>query len=311
MIGNMKEATRGRWRGILSSIIGQSFFTGKHGPCPLCGGTDRFRFVDKNGCGSYYCNGCGAGTAIELICLHQSIKAHEAWTLVEKVLPTATYSEPKKGPDYSGLITKLVKESVPVTPGSAVERYLKSRLHEILEHTQKPLTIPECIRQVRYTDYSDAKRITYDAMMCMVEKNGKLAGLHLTLLEDGKKANIPSPRRLLKVSPDSLSGAAIKLFPPVAGDMVLQVAEGVETAFSAFLLFDFATWATVSSALMVQVEIPKEITHLVIAGDNDLGFGGQAAAYTLAHTQAVKGKKVKVRIPKNPGTDWNDVFKNK
>ena len=40
--------------------------SGKHGPCPLCGGRDRFRFDDKDGRGTYFCSGCGAGDGVRL-----------------------------------------------------------------------------------------------------------------------------------------------------------------------------------------------------------------------------------------------------
>ena len=52
---------RGRWPAILSSVAGisEDFLTGEHGPCPFCGGTDRWRYDDRNGEGGGYCNQCG------------------------------------------------------------------------------------------------------------------------------------------------------------------------------------------------------------------------------------------------------------
>jgi putative DNA primase/helicase len=62
------ERARGRWREILPLFgIDTRFLTNKHGPCPLCRGRDRFRFDDKDGSGSYYCNQCGPGCGILLI----------------------------------------------------------------------------------------------------------------------------------------------------------------------------------------------------------------------------------------------------
>jgi DNA repair protein RadD len=43
------------------------FLRNKHGPCPICGGKDRFRFDDSDGSGSYYCNQCGPGPGLVLI----------------------------------------------------------------------------------------------------------------------------------------------------------------------------------------------------------------------------------------------------
>jgi putative DNA primase/helicase len=55
------ERCRGRWPEILARFgIDRTFLRNRHGPCPLCGGKDRFRFDDRNGSGSYFCNQCGA-----------------------------------------------------------------------------------------------------------------------------------------------------------------------------------------------------------------------------------------------------------
>jgi len=43
------------------------FLDGKHHPCILCGGKDRFRFDNKDGSGSYFCSQCGAGTGMQLL----------------------------------------------------------------------------------------------------------------------------------------------------------------------------------------------------------------------------------------------------
>src|SRR5436190_22794530 len=65
---NTIERARHRWREILPQLgIETRFLTNKHGPCPLCGGRDRFRFDDKNGEGSYYCNRCGPGAGVILL----------------------------------------------------------------------------------------------------------------------------------------------------------------------------------------------------------------------------------------------------
>jgi putative DNA primase/helicase len=59
---------RGRWKEILPQFgIDPKFLTNRHGPCPLCGGKDRFRFDDLEGSGSYFCGQCGAGNGIILI----------------------------------------------------------------------------------------------------------------------------------------------------------------------------------------------------------------------------------------------------
>jgi putative DNA primase/helicase len=39
----------------------------RHQACPVCGGSDRFRFDDKEGRGTWFCNQCGAGDGLKLV----------------------------------------------------------------------------------------------------------------------------------------------------------------------------------------------------------------------------------------------------
>ena len=65
---NTVERAIGRWLEILPQLgIAPQFLQNRHGPCPLCGGKDRFRYDNKNGDGTYYCNQCGAGTGLLLL----------------------------------------------------------------------------------------------------------------------------------------------------------------------------------------------------------------------------------------------------
>jgi putative DNA primase/helicase len=62
------ERARGRWREILPQLgVETRFLLNRHGPCPICGGKDRFRFDDRDGSGSYFCNQCGPGPGLLLI----------------------------------------------------------------------------------------------------------------------------------------------------------------------------------------------------------------------------------------------------
>jgi len=57
----VKELAKGRWRDILVSLGGvpDHCLVDRHGPCPNCAGNDRFRFDDKAGDGTWFCNHCG------------------------------------------------------------------------------------------------------------------------------------------------------------------------------------------------------------------------------------------------------------
>jgi hypothetical protein len=67
----VRIASKGRWREILLRLNIDVPPTAKqHGPCPTCGvGKDRFRFDDKEGNGSWFCNQCDpkAGDGFALV----------------------------------------------------------------------------------------------------------------------------------------------------------------------------------------------------------------------------------------------------
>ncbi len=55
----IRRAATGRWRGILASLgIDVPASPKQHGPCPTCGGKDRFRFDDQDEQGGWLCNQC-------------------------------------------------------------------------------------------------------------------------------------------------------------------------------------------------------------------------------------------------------------
>ena len=95
MASDAIEAARGRWPELLCALAGLSpeQLSNRHQPCPLCGGKDRYRFDDKDGSGSWFCNQCGgkdqrggAGSGIDLLMRRQGWSFVEAARQVEAFL---------------------------------------------------------------------------------------------------------------------------------------------------------------------------------------------------------------------------------
>lgn len=81
-IQQIQTATIGQWQGILEGA-GVTLPKGRHhGPCPLCGGRDRFRFDDRGGRGTWICNQCGAGDGLTLFAKSSGISMKEAIPLL-------------------------------------------------------------------------------------------------------------------------------------------------------------------------------------------------------------------------------------
>jgi putative DNA primase/helicase len=92
----------------------------------------------------------------------------------------------------------------------------------------------------------------------------------------------------------------------------LGIAEGIETAMGASAIFDLPVWAAISAGMMAKWVPPEGCDEVAIFGDNDPKFGGQSAAYTLAHRLATKSNiKVTIHIPETVGEDWNDIWLRK
>jgi putative DNA primase/helicase len=128
--------------------------------------------------------------------------------------------------------------------------------------------------------------------------------LHTTFLNaDGSKADVPKPRKLAPLAVPL--GGAVRL---ASSAETMGVAEGIETALSASQLFDVPVWAALSAGALIKWQPPARTRCVLIFGDCDEGFAGQAAAYTLAHKLAGRGLAIEVRLPPDIGSDWNDVL---
>ncbi len=63
----------GQWATVLSNYGCKLPSGRKHGPCPVCGGKDRFRFDDKNGRGTWFCSQCEPSSGGGLLLLSRYI----------------------------------------------------------------------------------------------------------------------------------------------------------------------------------------------------------------------------------------------
>src|SRR3546814_11614498 len=83
-----------RWPSILPQfVISPSYLTGKQTPCPTCGGKDRFRFDNKDGRGTYYCNKCGPGDGVQLVMMKTGWRSEERRVGKEWVSTGSTWRE--------------------------------------------------------------------------------------------------------------------------------------------------------------------------------------------------------------------------
>ncbi|MGB3807695.1 MAG: toprim domain-containing protein [Erythrobacter sp.] len=124
--------------------------------------------------------------------------------------------------------------------------------------------------------------------------------IHRTFLSRGScmKADFDKPKRAL----GSLGEAAVRLFSP--SDERLGLAEGIESAMSAYALTGIPVWATLGNERFGLVSIPESVTELHLFIDCD--GGGDLAAERGLSAYARGGRTIHVRKPSPRDSDWND-----
>ncbi|WP_144400835.1 DUF7146 domain-containing protein [Novosphingobium sp. MBES04] len=138
------------------------------------------------------------------------------------------------------------------------------------------------------------------AMIAAVSLDEGPIAIHRTFLssEASGKAAFEKPKRAL----GALGKAAVRLFAPVSGK--LGLAEGVESAMSAYALTGTPVWATLGNERFGLVSVPASVTELHLFVDHDAG--GELAASRGLAAYAREGRTIHVRKPSSRDTDWND-----
>ena len=294
------ELARGRWPDLLAHFgIERHHLTGKHTPCPICGGRDRFRFDDKDGRGTFYCSHCGSGDGFALLGLVKGWLFREAAAEVERIAGSIKPSTPKRQQSDTNKLEacrRVWQESRPVTQGDPVSLYLQRRTGIN--------AVPACIHFHPALPYrhDDGTVTTNPAMLARVQDaDGNSVAIHRTYLTvDGQKASVPTVKKIIGSLPPS---STVRLSEPGS---TLGVAEGIETALAAFQQFRVPTWAAISAGGLEKWMPPAGTERAVIFGDNDKSYTGQAAAFVLAKRLTASGIEAEVKIPEVPGNDWND-----
>lgn len=295
----------GKWAAMLPQLgIDSRFLNRKHGPCPLCGGKDRWRFIDEGGRGNWWCNHCGHGSGVDLVMKVNGLDFITAKKRVEELLGDAPIAIKKAGrsaEEMNDRNMRLWKQAQSLNGVDPASRYLMRRGIAI-----EPM--PMSLRFAPRAIHKDENGVTtyHPAMVaCYAAPDMATMTLHYTYLtDDGGKAKVDKEKKLL--SGKVPRGGAVRLAPSAS---IMGIAEGIETALSASQMFDMPVWAALSAPFLLNWQPPPTARSIVIFGDNDRSFAGQNAAYSLAYRLRTEGLQVDVRMPRDVDTDWNDVLK--
>lgn len=302
---NTIERARGRWTEILPQLgIAPSFLQNRHGPCPACGGKDRFRFDNKNGEGTYFCNGCGAGTGGILARKVNNWTHAELCREVDRIIGTDC---------RPAIVTSSVKPSDGARK-TAIDRLLsEARNQHIVDRylTKRGLSVASPVLKGHeacpYFDDAGNLLGRYPAILApLIAPDGTLVSLQRVYdadLAQRKKTMAPI---------GTIKGATVRLHEAVDE---LGICEGFETGLAAHELFGVPVWAALSCGNLEVFHPPSTVTRLHVFADNDANSEGQAAAYNLARRvnrwnrqHRKEALPVVVHVPPEPGTDWLDVL---
>jgi putative DNA primase/helicase len=307
-------ALAGRWPDILSRLgIDPEFLCNRHGPCPVCGGVDRFRFDDREGRGSWICNRCGAGDAFKLL---QLANSWDFTTARRRVIEAAglngalasSVDPPRSRPRRSAptspprRVERLLAQSTTPDLVSDVVAYLESRYLWPLPEGCSLRAHDEVAYWDRDSNGNAARLGRYPAMIAQVLGiSGELVTAHVTYLSRGRKLETRAPRKLLSKLTGH-RGCAVRLMPSAD---VLGIGEGIETMLAAHALHGVPCWAALNTSLLRKFAPPLGVRRLIVFADRD--EPGIEAARELV--DRLRGRMtLEIKTPLAPANDWADVL---
>ncbi|EGT2252763.1 toprim domain-containing protein [Salmonella enterica subsp. enterica serovar Stanley] len=282
----------GHWPRILPAL-GVKVIKNRHQSCPVCGGSDRFRFDDKEGRGTWFCNHCGAGDGLKLVEKVFGVTPSEAAGKVNAV----TGNLPPVAPE---VIAAAEAETVADRKAAAA---LAVRLMEKIRPatgnaylTRKGFPAQECLTLTVMHKTGGVTFRTGDVVVPLYDDTGALVNLQL-INADGLKRTLKGGQ--VKEACHIIEGKK------QAGKR-LWIAEGYATALTVHHLTGETVMVALSSVNLLSLASLARQKHpacqIALAADRDLNGDGQSKAAAAAG--ACEGV---VALPPVFG-DWNDAF---
>jgi phage/plasmid primase-like uncharacterized protein len=295
------------------------------GPCPVCGGDDRFVITPSKGL--WTCRGCNeGGNVIDLVIY---LDKCDFLTAIE----TLTGKRPKRGESSQEILERMMRNErqrkerekqeareraestayalqwwneADCIEGTPAETYLQSRHCDGMFPPDRDAVFryhPECVFG------PGGRRPCLLVLLRNITTNEPQAVHRIAIPTPGEKTE----RMMLGPS----GGAAIKLWPQAAKGR-LVVGEGVETVLSAALRLTIngetlePAWSLVDAGGISSLPPLPGVDKLVILVDNDRPDekgkrAGQDAAAKCAQEWSKANREVIKLTPKIKGTDFNDL----
>ncbi len=281
------------------------------GPCPRCGGRDRFSVsISKR---IFHCRGCGkGGDVIELVrhidqcdfrtaiqTLTGSDRQVEVMHRVRHQGAVDRKTSQEDDADRVGLALRIWREAQPIA-GTLAERYLAGRkLHD--------LPGDDVLRFHHACPFSGERHPALIALFRDITTNVPKAIHRIAIDADGKK--------IAKKMLGPVAGCAIKLDADENVELGITIGEGLETTLAGRQLGFRSAWALGSSGALKNFPVLAGIEALTVLVDNDAPDragreAGQAAAKECGRCWKAAGREVLAFTTDTIGTDIADIIEN-
>ncbi|MCS7490297.1 DUF927 domain-containing protein [Raoultella planticola] len=307
LIREVTHAATDRWPTVLAGLhIDVPDSPRRHGPCPACGGSDRFRF-DDGGRGSFICNQCGAGDGLDLIRKVNKCDTTEAARLAADVL----------GIDYRAAVqdesiarqrrehlesehTQLEQERLQRAAGEAQQR--RATFSRLYDEKRQNANQGE-------SEYLTGKGLDgftfpilpdWSILLPLVDEAGAVVAAQTITRAGGKRLVAGSAKR-----------GAFYVIQPVDSPEIVILAEGLATALSVHLMLPEAlTVAAIDAGNLLPVAQVMRRRYpgaqIIIAADNDIKPGEPNTGKDAAE-KAAKAVSGWVALPQSEEkSDWDD-----
>jgi Toprim domain/CHC2 zinc finger len=282
------------------------------GPCPRCGGTDRFAVNLRKQI--WNCRGCGTGgDSIDLVRLVNDCGYRDALVFLggesAPQRPTGAHrppSEPRRDDERDRAQAARYAQEKPALRGTDGERYLQ-------QTRGLDTGALDVLDRVDAIGWHPAVYIREEGH----KLNGQRIGAIVAVLSDPVSANPTGAVSRTYVDGDLRKIAKARTLGAPTGIVRLSrdedvlgglfLAEGLETALAAMALGLRPIWSTGSTAEMARFPVLNGIEALTVIADNDRKGGGEKAARAVEARWRGAGREVRIFRSDRLG-DLNDAI---
>lgn len=261
LIREVKRRAAGGWFNLLQQCSVDTPNKGHHGPCPICGGTDRFHFIDDHDGGEWHCRQCDApnhGDGLDLVSRSNGITITEAAEMIAGLLGIVDRS------------TELIQQSPTIVQrkpvaeagGEVVGKPIAERVAALLAKTHSGHA--EYLAKKGLPSSHEALLDDGSMVLVLRSMDGVVTGAQI-IKPSGEKRLLAGTKK---------KGAFIALSPLPEQVETVVISEGNATSVTTALLMpDAVNVAAIDAGNLLSVAQAFRETfpdaRIIIAGDND------------------------------------------